>query len=281
MDTWSYGEVFDSIAVEYDRERPTYPDALIDRACHDGGLSAGDRVLEIGCGTGQLTRGLVARGLSVTAVEPGQNLIALAGRASSEVQFVNSRLEDAALGTEFRGAFSAAAFHWVDPDVSWGKAARSLIPGGRLALIQYCAFHDESTAEDADEVMGALAKAAPEVAAGWPVPRDLETVMTGAEDRRDNVSDVWAWVAGQDVARGYAAALFDDVEVAALPVFVEHTPEQLNALFATTSVYHRLSPSQRNALARATTAIGERLGRPIRSVMLAVLVTARSVVQAA
>jgi hypothetical protein len=48
-------------------------------------------------------------------------------------------------------------------------------------------------------------------------------------------------------------------------------------VFATTSVYHRLSASQRNALARANIAIGERLGRRIRSSMLAVLVTARSV----
>jgi len=269
--------VFDTIAVEYDRVRPTYPDALIDRACDDGGLSAGDRVLEIGCGTGQLTRGLVARGLRVTAVEPGRNLIALASRALATVEFVNRKFEDARLSRLFPAAFSAAAFHWPDPDVSWGKAARSLTPGGRLALIQYCAFHDESTAEDADAVMAALAGAAPEIAAAWPVPRDLETVMNGAEDRRDNVSGVWAWLSGQDVARGYAAPLFDDVEVAAQPAFVEHTPEELNALFATTSVYHRLSPSQRTALERANVAIGDRLGRPIRSSMLAVLVTARSV----
>ena len=96
VDARSYGAVFDTIAVEYDRRRPTYPDVLIDRACETGGLAAGDRVLEIGCGTGQLTRGLLARGLRVTAVEPGENLIALAGRGSAEVQFVNRRFEDAA-----------------------------------------------------------------------------------------------------------------------------------------------------------------------------------------
>jgi len=278
MDTRSCGAVFDTIAVEYDRARPTYPDTLIDRACHDGALSAGDHVLEIGCGTGQLTRGLVARGLRVTAVEPGQNLIALASeRVSADVEFVNSKFEDARLSTRFPAAFSAAAFHWPDPDVSWGKAARSLTPGGRLALIQYYAFHDESTAEDAEAVMGALAEVAPEIAAAWPVPCDLETTMSGAEDRRDNVSEVWAWLSGQAVARDYAAPLFDDVQTAAQPAFVERTPQELNALFATTSVYHRLSASQRNALARANIAIGARLGRRIRTSMLAVLVTARSV----
>lgn len=54
-DDRSYGATFDMIAVEYDRNRPTYPDELVDRSCAAGGLTAGDRVLEIGCGTGQLT----------------------------------------------------------------------------------------------------------------------------------------------------------------------------------------------------------------------------------
>ena len=55
------------------------------------------------------------------------------------------------------------------------------------------------------------------------------------------------------------------------------TVDELNALFATTSVYHWFSPAQRDALRSANQAIGQRLGRPIRSSMLAVLVTARSV----
>ena len=39
MDARSYGAVFDTVAVEYDRHRPTYPDVLIDRACEAGGLA--------------------------------------------------------------------------------------------------------------------------------------------------------------------------------------------------------------------------------------------------
>jgi SAM-dependent methyltransferase len=274
--TESYGAVFDTIAADYDRHRPTYPDELVDRACEAGGLAAGDRVLEIGCGTGQLTRSLAARGLHVTAVEPGQNLIGLARRIGAGVEFVGSRFEDAELPAErFAAAFSAAAFHWLDPDVSWGKVAGSLVPGGPLALIQYCGVDTPETAADADALMSALADAAPEIAAQWPPLRDLETILAGAADRRANVSEVWAWVTSQPVARGYAAELFDDAEIAVVPSLVEQTAEELNALLRTTSLYPRMSVDQRSALEQANRDIGQRLGRPIRSTMLAVLVTAR------
>ncbi len=270
-----YGAVFDTMAVEYDRHRPTYPDELIDRACQAGGLIVGDRVVEIGCGTGQLTRSLVARGLHVTAVEPGQSLISLARRNAAGVQFVGRRFEDAELSEPFAAAFSAAAFHWIDPEVSWRKVARSLEPGGLFALIQYCGVRDPETAADEDALMSALAGAAPEIAAEWPPPRDLDTFRAGAEDRRENVSEVWAWVGSQPVARSYAAGLFRDVEIAVVPSLLEQTAGELNALFRTTSPYHRMTPAQRDALERANLAVGERLGRPIRSSMLGVLVTAR------
>ncbi len=270
--------MFDTVADEYDRHRPTYPDELVDRACAVAGLGAGDRVLEIGCGTGQLTRSLLARGLHVTAVEPGANLAALANCALAgrgEVEFVSRRFEDAQLAGGFDAVFSAAAFHWVDPDVSWHKAAQSLTPGGALALMQHGGVQDEPTAADSDALMSALAVAAPEMVEGWPPLRDLETIVRGAVQRRENVSDVWAWLWGQAVQRSYAAALFEDAEISAVPLLIERTADELNALFRTMSVYHRLAPAQQHALARATAHVEERLGRPIRSSLVAVLVTAR------
>lgn len=270
-----YGAAFDTVAAEYDRHRPTYPDQLVDLACQAGGLSPGDRVLEIGCGTGHLTRSLVARGLSVTAVEPGQNLISLAEQVAPGVEFVNHRFEDADLPEPFAAAFCAAAFHWLDPDVSWGKVADSLVPGGLLALIQYCGAREPETAGDADALLAALAHAAPEIAAEWPPLRDLETILAGVWNRRANVSEVWAWVASQPVARSYAAELFAEAEIAVVPSLVEQTADEINALLRTTSLHPRLSAPQRQALEQANREIGQRLGRPIRSSMLAVLVTAR------
>ena len=278
LDHRTLGAVFDTVAVEYDRRRPTYPDELVERACELGGLAAGDPVLEVGCGTGQLTRSLVARGLHVTAVEPGANLIALAGRAvhgPGTLKFVNDRLEDAPLDGGFAAVFSAAAFHWPDPDVSWAKVARSLKPDGLLALLQHGALRHDDIATDDDALMSVMADAAPEIAAGWPPLRDLDTILNGVEDRRENVSEVWGWVAHQPVARPYAGPLFGDVQVAAVPMVAEKTADELIALLRTTSIYPRLAPAQREALERGNREIEERAGRRIRAGMVALLVTAR------
>jgi hypothetical protein len=77
------------------------------------------------------------------------------------------------------------------------------------------------------------------------------------------------------VARRQASRLFSDVQIAAVPTLMEQTADELNALLRTASFYHRLSPNQRQALQSETVAIYKRLGRPIRSSTVAVLVTAR------
>jgi ubiquinone/menaquinone biosynthesis C-methylase UbiE len=274
-----YGMVFDEIAAEYDRYRPSYPDELVDRACQVAGIGSGDHVLEVGCGSGQLTRSLVARGLHVTALEPGKSLIALARQnldSAGEVEFVNAQFEDAPLPREqFQAVFSASAFHWVDPKVSWQKTADVLAPGGTLALVQYCGLEEPRSKKDQDVVLAAMRKVAPDVAASWPVYRDLDATLAGAEQRRANVSEVWAWLGSYDLGQDYAAGLFGEVQVAVLPRLVEHTPDQLNALVRTMSFYARLSPGQRQALEGEYEAIYERLGRPIRASVVASLVTAR------
>ena len=82
------GEVFDAVAEAYDAVRPGYPESLVDLACTLGGLEAGSRVLEIGCGTGKLTEALVERGLRVDAVDPGPSMIELARRRTGHSEAV-------------------------------------------------------------------------------------------------------------------------------------------------------------------------------------------------
>lgn len=282
-DARRYGTVFDEVADEYDRTRPMYPDALVDRACEVAGLGSGDPVLEIGCGSGQLTRSLVARGLRVTAVEPGGNLIRLAGQnlagtgsGTGSVELVNARFEDAALPCGyFRAVFSASALHWVDPAVGWRKIGGALAPGGTLALLSYFGVDEPRSRDDQVAILAAIAKVAPEIAAGWPVYRDIDGTLAGVERRRGNVSEVWAWLGSYDMAQDDAARLFGDVQVALVPKLVEQTASELNATFRTMSYYARLSPSQREALAQECEAIYARLGRPVRASVVTALVTAR------
>jgi SAM-dependent methyltransferase len=276
-----YGEVFNEVAEEYDRHRPAYPDALIDRACEVGGLDRGATVLEIGCGTGQLTRSLLARGLRVTAIEPGERLI---GRArdqladAGELEFVNRRLEEAPLPhAHYSAALSGSAIHWVDPDVGWRKIAAALVDGGTLALVSYFGLEEPRSTGDQQALRAAMAKVAPGVAADWPTYRDLAATLRGVAERRANVSEVWAWLGGYELARGYVADLFDDTQVAAVPTLLEHSADALNALLGTMSFWARLSPRQRDALCAENLALHRRLGRPIRSSTVACLVTARRV----
>jgi hypothetical protein len=171
--------------------------------------------------------------------------------------------------------FSASAFHWVDPEVSWQKAADVLVPGGTLALVQYCGLEEPRSKPDQEAALAAIRKVAPDIAANWPVYRDLDATLAGIEQRRDNVSEVWAWLGSYDIGQDYAGRLFGDVQVAVIPQLTEHTLDQLNALVRTLSFHARLSPDQRQALEREHQAIYERLGRPMRASTVAALVTAR------
>jgi SAM-dependent methyltransferase len=275
----SYGTVFNRDAAAYDLHRPTYPQELIDRACVFAGLAPGDEVLEIGCGTGQLTRSLLARDLRITAVEPGDRLVALARKNladTDDIHFINARLEDASIPHErFSAVFCGSAIQWVDPDVSWRRAADALVPGGTLALVQYFGFDDPATAGDQQAVLGSISRIAPEIAASWPTYRDLEATLAGATERRGNISEVWAWLGGYDVARAEVGALFDEARIDAVPVLREHAAKELTALLGTISAWSRLSFSQQCAIRRENQALQERIDRPIRSSMLACLVSSR------
>src|ERR1700733_12896233 len=177
----SYGKVFNEVAVEYDRNRPAYPDALVDQACEVAGIGAGDRVLEIGCGTGQLTRSLLARGLRVTALEPGDRLIGIAEenlKDAGDVELVHTRLEDMRLPRgRYRAVFSASAIHWIDPDLGWRKIADALAPDGTLALIQYFGLQEQRSLDDQEALLSILRRQAPELAARWPAYRDLDRTI--------------------------------------------------------------------------------------------------------
>jgi SAM-dependent methyltransferase len=72
--------LFDGVAQRYDASRPGYPPELVEFVAATAGLRPGLAVLEIGCGTGQLTELLTGRGWQVTAIDLGPAMIAAARR---------------------------------------------------------------------------------------------------------------------------------------------------------------------------------------------------------
>jgi ubiquinone/menaquinone biosynthesis C-methylase UbiE len=272
-----YGQVFDGVAEEYDRERPSYPPELIEAAMTRGALRAGDPVVEVGCGTGLLTAALLAAGLRVEAVDPGENMIRMARRRVGDgaaVRFHHGRFEDVALPhSAFAAVFSGTAFHWIEPEIGWARAARLLRPGGVLALLQYSEVADERTDQDRHALHAALGKAAPDIAARWPGVRDAATIVSGATDRRENISEVWSWMGRHELAVAEAAALFTAVHLDTVPVYREVTADRLNGYLRTTSLYARLDSDQRAELESENRLVAERAGGVVRSSELAVLVT--------
>ena len=131
--------LFDRSAEAYDTARPGYPERMIEDLIVASGIPDGGTVLEIGCGTGQLTVPLAKRGFGITAVELGSNLSRLA--AVNLDPFPNAtvvcadfeRLDVEANAYDL--AVSAQAFHWIDPSIGYPKARTALRSSGCLALI--------------------------------------------------------------------------------------------------------------------------------------------------
>jgi ubiquinone/menaquinone biosynthesis C-methylase UbiE len=131
---------FDDAAELYDRARPGYPEALYDDLLALAGLRAGDRVLEIGPGTGKATVRLAERGLDVTAVELGEALAAVLRRNLGpypNVRVVHADVEAwEPERAEFDAVLGFTAFHWLDPATKYERCARLLCDSGSLAVVE-------------------------------------------------------------------------------------------------------------------------------------------------
>lgn len=140
---------FDGAALLYDEVRPGYPEALFDDVVALSGIPPGGRILEIGCGSGQATIPFARRGYRVLCVELGENLAAvarhnLAGYPLAEVR--TGDFEGYPLpGGSFDLAVSATAFHWLDPAIAYPKVARTLRPGGTIALFWNEHVHSDAS----------------------------------------------------------------------------------------------------------------------------------------
>ena len=127
---------FESVAAEYERHRPEYPEEALRWAVGALGLEPRVRVLDVGAGTGKLTRGLVALGFEVVAVEPGASMLHQLRSAVPEAEALEGPAESIPLPDEsVEAAFAGQAYHWFDRERALPELYRVLSPGGGLALL--------------------------------------------------------------------------------------------------------------------------------------------------
>ncbi|MEV7429793.1 class I SAM-dependent methyltransferase [Nocardioides sp. NPDC092400] len=126
------GRSFGGVADAYDRGRPSYPrEAAAWLAGTDGCT-----VLEVGAGTGKLTKVLADLGHDVHATEPDPALLELLKRDLPDVPVTGAPAEDLPLpDASIDVVVCAQAFHWFDHERALPEIARVLRPGGRLALV--------------------------------------------------------------------------------------------------------------------------------------------------
>jgi SAM-dependent methyltransferase len=273
------GGVFDAIASLYDRARPGYPAPAVSELVAACGISPSSRVLEIGAGTGQLTRDIAPTGARITCLEPGRSLAKMAKAnlaAFAGVEVVSARFED--FGTPpgtFDVVVSATAFHWIDPTVSFAKAARLLQAGGHLALLTntHSAGGSDTSPTVAARIKNLHRRLAPE-AGDWAYPTAEEIAARASEG--GDIAAVWARVERKLSKPPGVGHLFGPPVVHTYPWLATYDTGGYLAMLASQSSYALMEPSRREELLGAIgDLIDNRLGGTVTKQYVTVLAVAR------
>jgi SAM-dependent methyltransferase len=156
-DVHSRARSFDAAAGAYERARPGWPPEAVEIAARRLGLERGAAVLDLGAGTGKLTRRLAGRFGSVTAVEPLDGMRAVLEEAIPFVRALPGTAEAIPLPDRSVDAvFVGEAIHWFDPARAVAELGRVLRPAGGVAVL-YNRLDSESQEEpwrvEADAVL--------------------------------------------------------------------------------------------------------------------------------
>ena len=128
------GLAFGSVAADYERFRPGYPEELVDTVLQYAGQPV-RTAFEIGAGTGKATRAFAARGVRVTATDPDEAMLEELRRhvPADGVEVVQCTLETAPTGSAYDLVFAGASLHWTEPHTRWARVAALLRPEGVIA----------------------------------------------------------------------------------------------------------------------------------------------------
>lgn len=133
---------FGKTAADYGRHRAGFPDALFERLATFGVVVRGQRILDLGTGTGVLARGFARRGCVATGLDPSAPLLDQARRldreAGVEISYVSATAETTGLpDASFDVVSAGQCWHWFDRPRAALEVRRLLVPGGRLVIAHF------------------------------------------------------------------------------------------------------------------------------------------------
>lgn len=270
--------VFDTVAELYDRARPGYPPEALSALVAACRIGAGRRVLEIGCGTGQLTRSLAPLGGRLRCLEPGPSLAALARRrlaAWPRTEVLTTTFEgfedDEGPGS-YDAVVSATAFHWIDPGVGFPKAARLLRGGGVLALLTN-SHAAGGTQEEIGEEIGRLHRDLAPDLGDWRFP--APAAIADAARRGRDIAAVWQAIERRFEPAPDVGRLFGPPEVRAFPWRASYDRDGYLDMLRSQSSYALMDPARRDELLAAVgDLVDGRLGGTVTKQYVTVLATA-------
>ena len=133
---------FGLTADDYSTHRAGFPDSFFDRIRDFGVGVPGQRIADLGTGTGTLARGFAARGCQCTGIDPSSAMLSGARRLAEaeglDLAFREANAEDTGLETSsFEVVTAGQCWHWFDRPRAIHEVRRILVPSGQLVIAHF------------------------------------------------------------------------------------------------------------------------------------------------
>lgn len=177
---------FEREAEAYERGRPDYPPVAIDWLTSQLRLAPGRVVVDVGAGTGKLTRALLPSGAEALAVEPVAGMRAVLARQTTAVRAFDGTAEALPLPSASVDAIVAGqAFHWFDGEPALTEFHRVLRPTGRLGLIWNRRRLEQPLQRAIDEIIEPYRSGAPSLGSdAWREALDQSSLFAPLAEAR-------------------------------------------------------------------------------------------------